>query len=595
MDKDIISVNGQKYEVSKYQYNIFDTLLHTPYNIVVEACAGSGKTTTIIKMLDFIENSKKILFVAFNKDIVSDIKGKIINGENIHIRTLHSLGLNILTKYFEGRDMVYDNFKYITYFKNNIYSLTEKPERILDEKTREEFIENTIKLLNFGRYNLSQTEKDLQKIEDIYKISSISDEKKVAIKLMEWGMNNIDKIDFTDMIWLPNALLINNKWNRYDYIILDEAQDANMCQFELLQKCKKMGCRMIIVGDKNQSIYSFAGSSQEVMNNFKDMPNTKSLPLSITYRCPKKIVDFVNENFKNIVFEARPNAPEGIITHGATIKDLRKGDTVLCRTNAPLAKIYMDLLKEGKKSYISGREIGENMIDIINSYKNEKYVNVNVTKEGLIRSMYIDLFKIRNLIAEQHEIDIQSASNSPEILRRYDMIKAIEIITEKNNTVEGLKNKIKEIFSDIKEDGILLSTVHKAKGLTFDNVFICCPSLIPSKRAKQQWEIEEENHIAYVAYTRAKHKLSFMSETGFEYFVFGQSEGIYTKLKEKERLIYGKLSENSISKKANVENYKEIINNPTSMTSYSMINKITLGSSKENIVEKNRKTKIIKI
>ena len=56
MDKDIISVNGQKYEVSKYQYNIFDTLLHTPYNIVVEACAGSGKTTTIIKMLDFIEN-----------------------------------------------------------------------------------------------------------------------------------------------------------------------------------------------------------------------------------------------------------------------------------------------------------------------------------------------------------------------------------------------------------------------------------------------------------------------------------------------------------------------------------------------------------
>ena len=81
--------------------------------------------------------------------------------------------------------------------------------------------------------------------------------------------------------------------------------------------------------------------------------------------------------------------------------------------------------------------------------------------------------------------------------------------------MEELVEKINSIFSGNKEDAIQLSTVHKAKGLEADNVFILCPSLMPSKIAKKDWEWETEKNLIYVAYTRAKKSLNFLSEADY--------------------------------------------------------------------------------
>ena len=95
------------------------------------------------------------------------------------------------------------------------------------------------------------------------------------------------------------------------------------------------------------------------------------------------------------------------------------------------------------------------------------------------------------------------------------MIRALEVLSEDINTTEELVDKIKNMFSDKKTDGISLSTIHKAKGLEANNVFIVCRSLMPSKSATQPWEIEQERNLMYVAYTRAKNKLSFIDEKEF--------------------------------------------------------------------------------
>ena len=68
------------------------------------------------------------------------------------------------------------------------------------------------------------------------------------------------------------------------------------------------------------------------------------------------------------------------------------------------------------------------------------------------------------------------------------------------------------MFSEEEKDGIELSTIHRAKGLEADNVFIICPSLIPSKLAKLPWQVEEEKHLQYVMCTRPKNTLNFVSE-----------------------------------------------------------------------------------
>jgi ATP-dependent exoDNAse (exonuclease V) beta subunit len=73
--------------------------------------------------------------------------------------------------------------------------------------------------------------------------------------------------------------------------------------------------------------------------------------------------------------------------------------------------------------------------------------------------------------------------------------------------------RIEKIFSDENpNEGVCLSTIHKAKGLESDNVYIACASKLPSTSSKKDWEKEQEKNLAYVAYTRAKHKLGFIDE-----------------------------------------------------------------------------------
>ena len=80
---------------SKYQQAIYDFVEHGVGNLVVEACAGAGKTTTLIQILKRLPSDKKVLFCAFNKDIVKEIKKKVGNDyDNVDIRTVHSLGLH---------------------------------------------------------------------------------------------------------------------------------------------------------------------------------------------------------------------------------------------------------------------------------------------------------------------------------------------------------------------------------------------------------------------------------------------------------------------------------------------------------------------
>ena len=88
----------KEYNWSKFQQDIFSWVEHDQGHLVVEACAGSGKSTTLVKCLDFIPDGSKILLTAFNTDIVGELKRKTIDKPNVDIRTLHSLGLLFIKK-----------------------------------------------------------------------------------------------------------------------------------------------------------------------------------------------------------------------------------------------------------------------------------------------------------------------------------------------------------------------------------------------------------------------------------------------------------------------------------------------------------------
>ena len=505
-----------EYKWSKFQENIFSWIEHDQGHLVVEAVAGSGKTTTLVKCLDFISDKCKVLMSAFNTDIVTELKKRTKDKDNVEVRTLHGLGLLFIKRNIPQVSAIPEPFKYDSYIKNNIKELTSINIYTLRGREYFRYIDNIKKYVDFGRFYLCQTTKDLEFIENRYAIETIADEKEVALKVMEWGKNALETIDYTDMVWLPNVLFLKPLGLLYDFIFVDECQDLNKAERELVLKCFKMGSRMISVGDSQQCLYSFAGSDPESFNALKSIPNTKCLPLSISYRCGKNIVDFAKKIVPTI--ESADNAVEGEIIRNVPLDAVKDGDMILCRNNAPLVQIYNEFLKLGRKAFIRGKDIGNNLKAIVKSTKQDK-LNVDCKEDGVFVRLYDDLFVSRNKLMEKFGIDAETAINSPQLQNKIDMINALEILAEGINTSEEIIDKIDEIFPKRdKKDGISLSTIHKAKGLEANNVYIACESLMPSKSAKKDWEIRQEYNLMYVAYTRAKNTLGFIDEKDFEKF-----------------------------------------------------------------------------
>lgn len=509
--------NRIEYTPSRYQQAIYDYIEHESGNLVVEAAAGSGKTTTLVKCVTLIPANKRILLCAFNKDIVEELKKKTSDLENVSVMTLHGLGLRMLTNNYPGIHPVPNGFKYDSYIKNNLRELSSLDTRRLSRSMYCRYVDNIKKYVDYGRYYMCQTERDLDFIEDRYDIETVRDEKSIALEVMEWGKTELEDIDFVDMIWFPHVLNLKPNGLQFDYIMVDECQDMNKAERELILKCRKMGTRLVSVGDSNQMLYSFAGGDPDSFNALKSIPNTKCLPLSISYRCPKNVVDFAKKLVPSI--EANEaNTNEGKVLYDVSLDDVAPGDMVLCRNNAPLIQVYNEFLKLGKKAFIRGKDIGSNLKNLVKSAKQEK-INLDCREDGLFVRLYDDLFVTRNKLMEKLSIDAATAMKSPIIDAKLDMIKALEVLSEGLSTTDELIAKIDEIFPKRdKSEGIALSTVHKAKGLEANNVFVVCRSLMPSKSAKKDWEVQQEHNLMYVAYTRAKNMLCFVDEKEFQQY-----------------------------------------------------------------------------
>lgn len=503
---------------SKYQTAIFDQILHGSGHIVVEAAAGAGKTTTLIKCLELIPEDKKILMVAFNRDIVEELTKKTKKFENVEVKTLHGLGFTMIKRNLPTTSIVPEPFKYESHIRNFIRDYTTINLRRLSPKDYFKYMDNIKKYVDFGRFYLCQTEKDLEFIETRYGIETFADEKSVALKVMEWGKNHLEDIDYTDMVWLPHVLNLKPLGLLYDFIMVDECQDMNKAERELVLKCFKMGTRLISIGDRNQCLYSFAGADPESFNKILSIPNTTCLPLSISYRCGRNIVDYAKQIVPSIEWN-EAGGREGKVLYDVPLDMVEDGDMILCRNNAPLIQVYNEFLKIGKKAFIRGKDIGSNLKKLVMSTKQD-VINADCRFDGLFVRLYDDLFTTRNNIMVRSGIDAQTALKSPIIENKMDMIKALEILSEGINQTDELIKRIDEIFpkGDKKGTGIALSTIHKAKGLEANNVYIVCPSLMPSKAAQKDWEIRQEQNLMYVAYTRAKDTLGFIDEKDFQDF-----------------------------------------------------------------------------
>lgn len=492
---------------SEYQEKFFEWVEHGVGNAVVRAKAGAGKSTSAVASMKLIPKTEKCLFIAFNKSIAEHLNDELKSRPNCSARTTHSLGY-LMIKRNLGSDIELDEFKYRNYVKSNIADLTTTNGEIKTRQQIEEYIDNITTLIDYARFNLAQSEREINEIAQKYSIPVSFDECLVTQKCLEWGKENVDTIDYTDMIWLPVELSLKPIGLTYDWVYFDEAQDASLCSIKLFLKCIKRGGRFVTILDEFQSINQFAGASEDAYDFLKNYPNTTLFELPISYRCAKNIIKLANNLVPDII--ARDNAPEGLVINNCHIRDIREGDMVLCRTKAPLVNLYIKLLRKNINCYIKGQDIGTNLIKELESV-NKENLDTNLETDGVFVRLYDKLFTERNKLMQTRGLDYEDATLSSFIMEKYDTINTLTILSEKCKTKTELITHIKEIF---KEDsrGVCLSTVHKAKGLEAENVYILCHSCMPSKLAVRDWEKQQELNIMYVAYTRAKNLLGFISE-----------------------------------------------------------------------------------
>ena len=482
---------------SVYQSDIFKYIKESNNNLVINAVAGSGKTTTIIHALNFIDINKKIIFLAFNKDIVENIKTKVPN--NTKVQTFHSLGCGAIYKAY--RDSKMNKDKIYNIINNNAFRWA-----ITNKNVNDDYKQRVKTIVDLTRLSLATDVIDIQALCEKHQILALNDEIEKALSVIEEANNDISQFDYTDMIYWPAKFQhIGKNIPKYDFVFVDECQDLNKAQHHLIELMSHQNTRTISVGDRNQAIYGFAGADSESFDNLLNRPNTTSLPLSVSYRCGKNIVSLAKRIVPQI--EHKLNAHDGIVDYNASYNKIHDGDMVLCRITAPLVTLCLEYLKTNRKAYVKGANIGEDLIRLI--YRSGKY-----KVPELMAWLEFELHKIFLILKQKYpkldDAALKERNAYVNFEEKIDIINSI-VNNDRITITNILVEKIKSIFLDT-GSGICLSTIHRAKGLESNNVFILCKNLMPSKYAKLPWEHIQEENLEYVAYSRAKNYLGFISD-----------------------------------------------------------------------------------
>ena len=480
---------------TKEQERIFKFTKLRPENILIKAYAGAGKTTTIIEAVKQLPMDKNITFLAFNKHIKEELEKKLPEG--VRCYTTYGLGMGAIKRKY-GDSIQFDEFK-----ADKIIQKKAKTWK-LDEEMREDditfYLNGIKKLSNLCRLTLTLKPQYVPYVADRYDIglNKPKDIKRV-LKVLDTMTTDRKTYDFTDMVFLP--AVDNGIWFfPQDYVFVDEVQDLNRCQIRIIEKVlkknrttKKLEGRLIAVGDFFQGIYGFNAADEKSFEWFEKFPNTHVMSLSVSFRCSQAVIKKAQEIVPEI--QARPNAPVGSVREGNVLKEARSGDFILCRTTMPLVELFFEFLTQRKKAIIKGSDIGVHLIELIGKINNI---------DNLIRFWEAELETYRDDLKKDGILNPADHSGYATL---EDKVHTLLFLAKIADSILDLKHKIKSIFTD-EIQGIVLSTVHKIKGLEADRVFIIRPDLLPMQVSKP-WQAIQEKNLQYVAYTRAKQDLIF--------------------------------------------------------------------------------------
>lgn len=508
---------------SPEQNDIFRWFAEGKGNLVIRARAGTGKTTTIIEGISRAPE-RRILLAAFNKIIADELQSRLTN-PRAEAKTLHGLGFSYLRRAWPKLNV--DNRRKWSLAKavvpknapqsvlrcvaelctkireikpHLVYWDTDKGRAYADDGAWD-----TVTQMAFDYGHLLPSE-------DFDEDRGWTDGAVAqwALDAAEIAADRTDTIDFSDMIFLP--LVHGMVFGRYDLVCVDEAQDMSAAQLELATKATRPEGRVCVIGDDRQCLYSWRGADASALDRMKGSLQAVELGLKTTYRCPQAVVA---EAVKLVLdFVAAATAPVGIVRHALDVRDtlVREagpGDFVLSRTNAPLVPAALTLLKNGKAARIRGRDLSQGLRKQVESVERSGVRNIDGLLAELDRQLDAEI-RVINKRVERGEIDPSTGETAIEIAG--DNRAVITALVEGIYSFAELYARFDTLFTgDDVSSVIMLSTVHRAKGLEAGRVWLLSATFCKSRGETTTWrEGTEEENIRYVAITRAKHELVWL-------------------------------------------------------------------------------------
>jgi DNA helicase II / ATP-dependent DNA helicase PcrA len=486
-------------QLSSQQTAAIDFIKNSNKSLILSAVAGAGKTSTLLAMLEATEGS--VAFCAFNKSIAKEIEFKV-NQQNINkdvkVGTVHSFGFGAIRRSISRVNV--DGNKIQTIVRDNFNN---------EESNMQTFLISAVAMAKevgiracvndnyntwiqmFDHYDLwnslpldVNTDKAIGLCQDVLDISN----------------KTLNVVDFSDMIYLP--ILKKMRIWKYSNIFLDEAQDTNATRRALVKMMLAPKGKLIAVGDPHQAIYGFTGADSNALDLIQKEFKAKELPLSVTFRCPKNVVKEAQKYVQHI--ESHPDSADGIVDE-CNLQDLpnlvTQEDAIICRNTKPLVEVAYNLIRNKIPCKVEGRKIGEGLIKLATRWK-VKTVGTLINKLEAYKEKEIEKYK-----KKENESMCQVIEDQVETLAVFiDQCKV-------DDPISTLISKIQELFDDTENKKILvLSTIHRSKGREWNRVFaLGINHYSPSKYAKKDWELVQENNLLYVLVTRAKNHLTMVN------------------------------------------------------------------------------------
>jgi superfamily I DNA/RNA helicase len=482
---------------SPYQAAIFDWVAAGTGSAMVRAVAGSGKTTTIMESLKRIRGLRlsdvragtfhSLGFSAVCKRLGVKMDQVGVEGSKVKRIAKKLLGENELEVYgdFCAKLVGYAKGQGIGPLEPDLpqawFDIIQHHDLFLDHEdaTEERAVEIARELLRWSN--------------DLARMPS---DRRVANSMLDadYALWSRPVVDYDDMLYL--VLVWRCRLWENDWVFVDEAQDTNPVRRAIAKLALRPGGRLVAVGDERQAIYGFTGASADAMALIEREFSCRPLPLTVSYRCPRAVA----ERVQGVVdyFEVPATAKEGAVRSASMAEVARTfgpHDAILCRQTAPLIEAAFGLIASGVGCVVLGKDIGAGLVALI------KRMRAKGVDHLLVRLEQYRQREVAKHMSKGEENKAEQVSD-----RVACVVTVIENLDEAERTIPKLMAKIEGMFSDA--NGVLtLATMHKSKGKEWGRVAILKPELVPSKWARQEWQMQQELNLQYVAWTRAMDEL----------------------------------------------------------------------------------------